>query len=337
MKNALKSNIILILSVFICATGCKWDDKNKSGSKDILTKPPFAMVTDSIKRFPDNAFLYFQRAEILSQNNLHEIANADYMKSWELKPDEQTGARYASNLSIIGREEDEIRLLQKCIELFPQQPGFKRLLGEAYVEEGKIKQAIGLYDSVLKSDSANFEAWYEKGRLLAQAKDTAGAIFALKNAYAIQPVATYALELAHLYAESNNAIALKICDNVLQSDSSHELTDPFFIKGIYYSNTKQYELARVQFDSCISRDWKFTEAYIEKGIALFKQKNYDAALNTFRMAATVTNTDPDAYFWMGRCYEAVNKKQEAAEYYERAFELDKNFTEAREALKRVSS
>lgn len=337
MKNALKFNIALFLFVFFFAGACKWDDKGKNRAEDILHKPPFAALTDSIKRFPDEALLYFRRAEVLAQNNFHEIANTDYEKSWELKPNEQTGARYASNLSIIGKEEEEIRLLQKCIQQFPQQPGFKRLLGEAYVEEGKIKQAIGLYDEVLKSDSMNFEAWYEKGRLLAQAKDTAGAMLALKKAYFIQPVATYALELAHLYAESNNAIALQICDNVLQSDSSHELTDPFFIKGIYYSNAKKYELARVQFDSCISRDWKFTEAYIEKGIVLFKQKNYDAAMNTFRMAATVTNTDPDAYYWIGRCYEAVNKKQEASEYYERAVELDKNFSEAKEALKRVGT
>ena len=38
-----------------------------------------------------------------------------------------------------------------------------------------------------------------------------------------------------------------ICDNILELDSAHELIDPFFIKGIYYSNTQQYELARIQF------------------------------------------------------------------------------------------
>jgi tetratricopeptide (TPR) repeat protein len=337
MKNVFKSNIILFLLIFVFVSSCKWADSNKHGAEDVLMNPPFATLTDSIKRFPDEASLYFRRAEILSQNNLHEIANADYKKSWELNPDEQTGIRYASNLSIINKADEELKLLQNCIKQFPQQDGFKRLLGEAYIQTGKIKEAIGLYDDVIKNDSLNFEAWYEKGRLLAQAKDTSGAIAALKNAYYIQPVATYALELAHLYAEIKNADALNICDDVLQHDSTHELIDPFFIKGIYYSNTSQYDLATLQFDSCIKRDWKFTEAYIEKGIALFKQKNYDAALNTFRMAATVTNTDPDAYYWIGRCYEIINKKKEAGEYYQRAVELDKDFVEAKEALKRVGS
>jgi len=335
MKGFIKQNLILVVSVLFLGIGCKWTDKNKNVSEDILNKPPFANITDSIKRFPDDAALYFKRAEILSQNNLHEIANADYKKSWELKEDAQTGRRYASNLSIIGKQAEAIRLLLNCIDKFPDEQEFKRLLGEVYVQSGRIKQAISLYDSILKKDSSNFEAWYEKGKLLEQAKDTMGAIASFQKAISIQPIDTYALELAHLYAEIKNKDALVICDNILDLDSAHELIDPFFIKGIYYSNTQQYELAGIQFDSCIRRDWKFTEAYIEKGIALFKQKNYDAALNTFRMAATVTNTDPDAYYWIGRCYEAVKKMSEAAEYYQRATELDKNFPEAKEALKRV--
>lgn len=335
MKGILAFNIILVLSAIFCASSCNSFDKNKNISEDVLSKPPFATLTDSINRFSDDALLYFKRAELLAQNNLHEFANNDYKKSWELKENAGTGLRYASNLSILGRENQAIRLLQDCIQKFPKEPEFKRLLSEAYIQSGKPKQAIELYDSVIKNDSSNFEAWYEKGILQEQAKDTSGAIASLKNAYTLQQVNTYGLELAHLYAEIKDETALLICDKVLQNDSSHELIDPFFIKGIYYSNIKNYESAINEFDSCIKRDWKFTDAYIEKGVAFFKQKNYDGALNTFRMAATVTNTDPDAYYWMGLRYEAINKKQQAAEYYQRAVELDKDFIEAKEALKRV--
>jgi tetratricopeptide (TPR) repeat protein len=143
------------------------------------------------------------------------------------------------------------------------------------------------------------------------------------------------LELAHLYAETKNALALNICDEVIMKDESRQLVDPFFIKGIYYSNSNQFESAIIQYDSCIHRDWKFTEAYIEKGIVFFKQKNMDEALNTFQLAARVSNTYPDSYYWMGRCYEKINRKEEAIASYERALSLDRNFGEAKEALKRL--
>ena len=55
-----------------------------------------------------------------------------------------------------------------------------------------------------------------------------------------------------------------------------------------------------QFDEVIRRDWKMTDAYIEKGIILYEQKQYDEALKVFNLTVTVSNTDADGYYWLGR-------------------------------------
>jgi len=327
--------LAFLIIIFSCG-GCGGSDKaNNTEESDILRKPFLKAISDSIRQFPKNADLYLRRAILLSRADAHEIANADYKKSWELNPSKENALQYAANLAIIGRPVERLKLLQECIRKFPDVPEFKRLMGEAYVEAGKSKMALDLYDDLLNKDSLDFEAWYEKGLLLEQMHDTTHALIALKKAYALQPMNTYALELAHLYAEMKNPVALEICDDVLRRDFARELVDPFFIKGIYYANMLQYSFAVVQFDSCIRRDWKFTDAYIEKGIVFYKEKNYDEALSIFQLAATVSNTDPDAYYWIGRCYEISNKKEEAIAYYERAVALDKNFTEAKAALKRL--
>jgi tetratricopeptide (TPR) repeat protein len=337
MKSRLKIRTLAICFIILLLNACRSSDKKSANKVEILQSPPFGSITDSIHQFPNEANLYFERAQLLSRNNLHELALEDYKKSWDIKPEEQTAIQYASNLSITNRLREELVFLQSCLGQFPENREIKRILGEVYVQSGNSREALSLYDNLLKNNPSDFEAWYEKGMLYAQLKDTAKAIDALNNAFSIQPTGTYALELAHLYAESRDTRALALCDQVIRSDSAQELVDPFFIKGIYYANTRQYELATIQFDSCIRRDWKFTQAYIEKGIAFFKQDNYDVAMNTFRMAATVSNTDPDAYFWIGRCYEVIHNKAEAIQYYQRAISLDKNFTEAKEAIKRLGS
>lgn len=337
MKQGLKIQMISIGCMVFFAWGCQNGVQKNNEHTAILDRPPFAALTDSIRRFPDNADLYSERARLLSRNNFLEAATADYKKAWELAPGEVTAVQYASNLSITDRPAEELRLLQESIRKFPASGELKRKLGEAYDQTGKTKDALRLYDSIIKTDPADYDAWYEKGILLEKLKDTVHAIEALQTAYDSRPVSTYALELAHMYAETNNELAVKLCNAVIAKDSAMELTDPFFIKGIYYSNTKQYEPAVAQFDSCIRRDWKFTEAYIEKGIVLFNQKNYDVAMNTFRLAATVSNTYPDAYYWIGRCYEVIHKNDDAIEYYERAVSLDKDFTEAKEAIRRLRS
>ena len=337
MNKSWTSWLLLLVGLTGLAISCNGPSGKKEEEAAVLKQAPFAPLTDSIRQStpPGNAGLYFRRAELLSRNNLHELAVADYKKSWNLHPEEITGLRYASTLSILGQTNEAARLLQECRKKFPANSNFDTMLGDVYLQSGKMKEALNLYDTMLQTDSLNFEAWYERGLLLEKVKDTSGAIIALKKAYTIQPVNTYALELAHLYAESGNSAALPICDEVLSKDLAHELLDPLFIKGIYYSNTAQYKKAVVQFDSCIRRDWKFTDAHLEKGIAFFKLKNYTEALKTFRMSVEVSNTYPDGYYWIGRCYETAGNKEEAIANYQRALSLDKDFTEAREAIARL--
>jgi tetratricopeptide (TPR) repeat protein len=188
------------------------------------------------------------------------------------------------------------------------------------------------YDAMLKHDSSNFEAWYDKGMLLTELKDTSGALKAFERSYALQPLSMNGVPLANLYAETKNPRAILICDEIIKKDSSGESLDPIFIKGVYYSNTKQHKLAIEQFEECIKKDWKFTDAYIEKGIVLFEIKNIDEALQTFKLASTISPRNPDAYYWQGRCFESIGKKEEAMDNYIRAYSLDRNFKEAKQHI-----
>jgi len=338
MNNSLRTLCLLFCFAGLWIAGCNNNSTSKNDQQTaVLHRQPFLPLTDSLSQSNagDKAGLYFRRGELLARSNLHELALKDYQQSWKLAPEEFTGFRYASTLSILGQTGQAIRLLQDCQQKFPANTSFSSLLGELYQQSGRLTEALSLYDTLLNKDSTNFEIWYEKGLLLEKGKDTTGAIQALAKAYQLQPVNTYALELAHLYAESRNATALTICDNVLRKDSSHELLDPLFIKGIYYSNMTLYKKAIVQFDSCIHRDWKFTDAYLEKGIALYEQKAYDTALSTFQMTIQVSNTYPDAYYWTGRCYEVMDQKDKAILYYRQTLALDKDFTEAAERIKRL--
>jgi tetratricopeptide (TPR) repeat protein len=337
MKHFLRTLFLLAAAAGSLA-GCHNDgDKKADEQAAVLHGPPFAALTDSLRSVKDKdaAGLYFRRAELLTKANLHELAAADYHRSWEINPDELTGYRYASTLSIIGQTDRAIQLLTDCSKKFPTNPAFPGLLGEIYQQSGKTKEALAIYDALLAKDSLDNETWYEKGLLLEKTRDTAQAIRALSKAYSLQPVNTYGLELAHVYAESSNPVALSICDDIMHKDSSHELLDPMFIKGIYYSNTAQYKKAVVQFDSCIGRDWKFTDAYLEKGIALYQQKRYDTAMTTFLMTIKVSDTYPDGYYWVGRCFEATGRKDQAILYYRQALALDKDFTEAADHIKRI--
>lgn len=322
-----------LMAAWLCS--CHPFEKDSPSREAVLASQPFAPLTDSLRQFPSQADLYIRRAALLTEQNFHEIATADYQKAWQLQPDESTALAYVSNLFLLGKEAPAIKLLQQCIQTFPANPEFVRRLSEAYVQKGELRKALKQYDLLLEKDTTNFDAWYEKGLLHAQLKDTAQAIVSFEKAYQLQPLQLYGISLANLYAATKNAKALQVCDELIGSDSLPGTTDALFIKGVYLSNTHQYELALHQYETCIRHDWKFVEAYIEKGIILFNEQNIDEALNTFATASKVSATHAAAYYWMGRCYEKIGKTIEARESYERALLLDRDYPGVDEALKRL--
>lgn len=321
-----------IVAIFLLA-GC---NNNKDKDLDlVLNKPPFAGLTDSINKFPENISLLMRRAELLSQNDRYELAYNDYREIYRRDSSEEVTLAYVNNLFLVNRPREAMRLLENGARRFPENPDFRRRLSEAYQQTGRSRDALAQYDSMLLADSLNFEAWYEKGLLLVETGDTAAAIESLARSYELQPLRMSGLVLANLYAETKNEKAIGIADEIMSKDTLSESLDPIFIKGVYYSNTKQYPQAIEQFEKCIRTDWKFTDAYIEKGIILYEQKNIDEALQTFKMANTVSAANADAYYWQGRCYELAGKKEEAIENYARAYALDRDFIEAKQALDRL--
>ena len=310
-------------------------DKSANGFDEILQQPPYKSISDSISRVPADAGLLLHRAELLTQNNQHDVAYYDYKKSWEINPSESSALLLTSNLFLTGRSKEALELLKKCTKQFPGNTEFLRRLGEAYTQNGDTAAALGLYDDLLKQDSSNFEALYEKGILYTKMKDTGSAITVLEKAYRLQPVLQNGLALANLYAETKNEKVIALCDALQQRDTARDFSDPVFLKGVYYSNMKEYPKAIALFDEAINRDWRFIEPYIEKGIIFFEQKNYDEALKTFQFATNISYTNADNYYWMGKCYEAIGKKEEAIDYYYKALTFDKNFKEARDAVNRM--
>lgn len=330
----------LAIGLIMLFSACK--SRNKSPDVEavntaILQEPPFTGISDSIAADPKDPSLYLRRAELLSQVRQYALSYEDLTRAWEISPDKTIGVYRVNMLFMAGKNEQALNLLQDLNKANPDDINLKRRLGEALQQNGQYVEALTIYNKIIADDSLDFEAYHERALISLDKKDTAAAIHDLETSFRLQPLQLTAITLANLYAEAKNPRAIELADMVIARDSAGEQIDPVFIKGVYYSNIKNYPRALEQFTTCIKMDWKFQEAYIEKGIIYFEQKNLDEALQQFKLAATVSNTFPDAYFWQGRCYEQLGKNEEALSNYARAYALDKEFTEAVDAAARVKA
>lgn len=206
---------------------------------------------------------------------------------------------------------------------------------EYYRNNGSYDTAINITDQAIKKDSENVELWDIKGTLLYENGDTLKSIKAYETAINIYPLPEYIISLGTLYAQTKNQKALTMADALLIADKAKAEREALFIKGLYYSYTSNKQKAIIFFDSCISIDYTYMFAYREKAIALYDIGKYEEALEVLNRAVTIQNNFDEGYYWRGRCYEKMNRNQDAIENYQMALLYDKNFIEAKEALARL--
>jgi tetratricopeptide (TPR) repeat protein len=137
------------------------------------------------------------------------------------------------------------------------------------------------------------------------------------------------------FAETKNPRVISLCDSLIRADSLGIHAEPYYYKGIYYSNINDKAKALLLFDEAIKHDYTFLDGYIEKGGVLYEMKKYPDALTVFNLALNVSPDFADTYYWIAKCQEAMGKKDEARLNYQRAYGLNNKLTEAKEAADKL--
>ena len=325
------TTLILLTILFISCN----NPENPSPYEELLSQPPYSSLTDSIHQRPADAELYYHRGVLLAKNNNRPPALADLKKAWSLNKKEKY-AMGISNILLDDKPDSAISFLQEALQALPQSIPLQLNLAQAYSDQQKTEEALKVCNKIIQQQPNQADALVLKSDLLETTGDTAGSIRELEQAYRFAPFSEdLCYNLAFKYAETKNPKVLTLCDSLQQADSLNEKAPPYYFRGLYYSNINEKVKALSFFDQAIQHDFYFKNAYIEKGKILFDQKKINGAWQVFNLAARVSPTFPDAYYWMGKCQEALGQKAEAKLNYERAYGLDKTFTEAKEAAERL--
>ena len=321
---------IQIISGLVLISSCA-DKSGNSPFDDILIKPPYAGLTDSIKKDPANDELYFRRAVLLNSNNLADPALADFKKAWSLKKNE----KYAfglSNLLLDKKPDSAILYLDSALKELPKSFLLQLTLARSLFALDKTTEALKICNDILQKNPDQVDMMKLKAELLDKTGNKTAAILILERAYQLTPYnIDLNYELAYKYAENKNPKVILLCDSLIRIDTLGHYAEPYYYKGIYFSNINDKSVAINLFDKAIQHNFNYLNAYIEKGKIQLDQKKIKDALKTFELANTISPQFPDAYYWMAKCQEELGQKEEAKLNYQRAYGLDNTFTEAKEA------
>ncbi len=231
--------------------------------------------------------------------------------------------------------EQEKKLREQIAE-HPDSLVLKENLVQYFRDNNNYSQAIAETNNALQKDSTNERLWYMKATLFFENEDTLKAITAWEKLVRInaQPEYIKTLGLFIRYYKRSNGTWYEQPADIFSRATRNE---GLFIQGLYYSKIGQKENAITLFDQCLSLDYKNIMAYREKAIAEYDLAKYLEALKTLELALAVQQTYDEAYYWMGRCFEKLGKKEEAIKNYQMAIQFaeGQDYPEAKDALGRM--
>jgi len=235
------------------------------------------------------------------------------------------------DLSIDNQEKKMIDAIRK----FPDSLLLKENLAQYYRSNANYDKAIGLISETLQKDSGNARLWDIKAILHFENEDTLNALLSFETAVRLYPDPQYMMSLGSLYAQTKNPKALQVADSLLANKNARAAKEAIFIKGLYYNYTGETKKAIALFDQCLVLDYTYMMAYREKAIALYDQGLYEEAISVLEKATILQNNFDEGYYWMGRCYEKLNRREEAIDSYNAALFYDPEFQEAKDGLLRL--
>jgi tetratricopeptide (TPR) repeat protein len=226
--------------------------------------------------------------------------------------------------------------LRDDIAAYPDSPALRRKLIDYFVETGDYASAVSENEKLLQRYGNQPGLLDEKGRLSFLKGDTATALKTYETLVELMPAEPqFRISLATLYAQKGNPLALPACDSLIRNYGGEADLQGHFIKGLYHAQVKEPEIAVKLFDSCISMQYNFSDAYREKAIALHNLSKYLEAAKTLELQLSIDPGNEEAYYWLGRSFEKLNQKEQAVKNYRMAVQFDPGYAEALDALARL--
>ncbi|MEH2181189.1 tetratricopeptide repeat protein [Nostoc sp.] len=263
-----------------------------------------------IRREPSNAQAHYRLGKILQQQKRSDEAIAEFREA--IKLNSKHSYAYNSLGTVLqynqNKLDEAIINYRKAIELNPSNFYAYWNWGNALVAQNRVNESIKLYSQALKLDPRNPYKYTSLGRAYYLQKNFKAAIAVYRRAIELNPKNFYA------YIDLGNALtkqkrfndAIKVYFWAIQVDP--------------YNADSYISLGRVYY---LKKDFPKAISFCNKAIPLYN------------IAIQKSPKDPYLYNGLGIALMAQGKLQEASTKLQHAINLDPNFQEAQNNLKKV--
>jgi tetratricopeptide (TPR) repeat protein len=336
MTKSLLYNIFLIAVLFFAAS-CGERKPTKSDNTE-SQDPVLEVLNKKIKSNPNNASLYYQKADYLLNNGALPDALMNLIVSLDLD---------STNLNTWSKLSDVYMLMDNYIEaenamiqalkLNPDDESILLKLAKYYVIFFNYEDAKTYLDRALFINNLNAQVYELYGTYYLEQGDTAKAIGSFNRAIEIDDNLFDAyLYLALLYDLRNNPVSIDYYKNAIRIRPNN-LHAQYKLAFHLQEKSGKIDEAMEIYNAILEKDPQYYHALYNKGyIYLVYKRDPRTALDYFSRAVEFSDRKtPDALYNMAYCLELLDNKREARRLYKKILESFHDYQLAIEGQRRV--
>jgi len=333
MKNTIYYIYLIVFLTISCGDSKK--PKNEGSESQNLV---LEALNKKIKSNPNDASLYFQKADYLLNNGALPDALMNFIVALDL---DSTIIDAWSKLSEVywlmdNYIEAENAMIQ-ALKLSPEDEKNLLKLAKYYIVFFNYEDAKTYLDRTLLKNNLNAHAYELYGTYYLEQGDTARAIASFNRAVEIDDTLFDAyFSLALLYDIRNNPVAIEYYKNAIRIRPNSLFVH---YKHAFYLQEKSGRIDEAMeiYNNILEIDPHYYYALFNKGYVYLVYKNDPrTALDYFRQAVEFSDRKtPDALYNMAYCLELLDNKREARQLYKQILELFHDYELAIEGQRRV--
>lgn len=345
-------SIVLILSFFLassCAEGPSKEegegqDKKPREQASTKQRPSDTLqarldsLNERIKKEPDNADLYAERAQVKQKQGRLDVAIDDIERALRIDSTRSELHRIKGELHFQKQEvKPSLEHYRKAVALNGENTDALIGLGDLFLATRDHQSAIDYANEALKVDEHLTRPYIIKGLVHQRTGDTTKAISSLQTAVELDPESHSGfLQLGYLMAAQDRDIAI----DYYNTASRLEPRDPrpLYNKGIYLQRHGRPDRAIETYKELIDIDSGYVDAYYNIAFIHLEHKEaYRKGIEWFDKVLELTPRYHQALYNRGLCYEKLGKRDSAIRNYRNALEAKKDFSPAAKGLQRLEA
>ncbi|UCF94889.1 MAG: tetratricopeptide repeat protein, partial [Desulfobacterales bacterium] len=209
--------------------------------------------------------------------------------------------------------QDEIALLQDCVQKSPQKARPRNALGSALLKRGRKNEAVYQFNEALRIQPDYAQAHNNLGVALAEDGQLAEAIFHFREA--LSEVPGYVDARNNLKkATGDLGLDRKIAATLEALVRNPEALELYYELGDLYKRRGRSTDAIRCYEIILARDPQNCRTLNELAMMHTAKGNYDAAISLYQKVIAIQPHKPDTYLNIARIYAKQNKREGSIEW-----------------------